>query len=376
MDIKRPSLMLAALGAALVLALALPTLGFADSGSDSAGNSFATEDGASASQHVEGDLYWAGQALDYSDAKVGRDILAAGDSLTVTDATVGGAIRMAGRTINISGTKAAGSVTIAGENVVFNEGSEAAGVYAAGRTVNLRGTAHAAALAGETVTLDGTVDGDVEVYASKLIIGKHAKIDGIVTAHVADEPERASGAQIGELKIDRTQDDGPISTVGDIISDIVFSGISAAFVAILLALVLPRAVRGSAHMLGQRPMPLWLGGIIGILVMLPAMVMLLLTIAGASLAGALVCGIIGIVLVASSFTGAGVAALYLPKMNRFLSAGIGGFVAGALTALPWVGGFVSGLCFVFTLGYTIQTVIANARAARSTQPAPPQLPQF
>lgn len=375
MNIKRPSLVLAAIAAALVLALALPALGFADSGSDSAGNSFTTEDGPSAAQRVEGDLYWAGQTLDYSDAKVGRDILAAGDSLTVTDATVGGAIRMAGRTINISGTEAAGSVTIAGENIVFNEGSKAAGVYAAGRTVNLRGSAHAAALAGETVTLDGTVDGDVEVYASKLIIGKHAKINGIVTAHVSEEPERADGAQVGELKIDRTQDDGPVSTVGDIISGIVFSGISAGFVAILLVLILPRAVRGSAQMLGQHPMPLWFGGIISIFVMLPAMVMLLLTIAGASLAGAAVCGIIGIALVGASFTGAGVAALYLPKMNRFLSAAIGGFIAGALTALPWIGGFVSGVCFVFTLGYTVQTVIANARGQRASTPMNPQLPQ-
>ena len=42
MNIKRPSLVLAAIAAALVLALALPALGFADSGSDSAGNSFTT----------------------------------------------------------------------------------------------------------------------------------------------------------------------------------------------------------------------------------------------------------------------------------------------------------------------------------------------
>lgn len=375
MDIKRPSLLLAVIIAAFALVLALPASGFADAGADTAGNSFTAGDD-SASQNVEGDLYWAGQTLDYSDATVGNDILAAGESLAVTDSTVGGAIRMAGRSINISGTEATGSVTVAGENIVFNKGSKAAGVYAAARTVNFLGRARAASLAGDTVTLDGTIDGDVEVYASKLIIGKHAKIDGIVTAHVSEEPERASGAQVGELKIDRTEEDGPVSTVGDIISGLVFSGISTAFVAILLALILPRAVRGGADMLGHRPMPLWITGIVGVFAMLPVMLMLLLTIAGASFAGALVCGIIGIALVSASFTGAGVAALYLPKMNRYLSAAIGGFAAGALTALPWIGGFVSGVCFVFALGYAIQTVIANARGPRMPQTTTPQLPQF
>ena len=370
MNIKRPSLVLAAAIAALVLVLGAPSLGFADT----AGNSFASGDDSVATK-VTGDLYWAGQTLDYSDAAVENDIIAAGDSLTVTDAAVGGAVRMAGRAINISGTKAAGNVTVAAENIVFNKGSEAKGVYAAARTVNFRGSAKAAALAGETVTLDGTVDGDVEVYASKLIIGKHAKISGTVTAHVDNEPERASAAQIGKLKIDLAQEDAPVSTAGDIISGIMFSGISAGFVAILLALVLPRAVRGSADMLGHRPMPLWLTGVIGCFVMLPIMLMLLLTIAGASFAGALLCGVIGIALVSGSFAGAGVAALYLPKMNRYLSAVIGGFVAGALAGLPIIGGFVTGVCFVYTLGYAIQAVIANARTPRPGTPTTPQLPQ-
>ena len=373
MNIKRPRALLAAIIAIAALILALPAYALADSGVDTAGNAFATEDDTAATK-VEGDLYWAGGTLDYSDAAVERDIIAAGDSLTVTDTTAGGAIRMAGRAINISGTKAAGSVTLAAENIVFNKGSEAAGVYAAARTINFRGSARAAVLAGETVTLDGTVEGDVEVYAAKLVIGKHAKVSGIVTAHVNDEPERSGTAELGELKIDRTQDDGPVSTVGDIISGIVFSGISACLISLLLALILPRAVRGSARMLGERPAALWTAGIVGCLGLLPVVVMLLLTIAGASLAGAVVCGVIGIALVSASFAGAGVATLYLPETNRFLTAAVGGLVAGALTAIPLVGGFVSGACFVFTLGYAIQTIIANARTPRTDAPATPQLP--
>ena len=53
---------------------------------------------------------------------------------------------------------------MAGQHVVLNTGSTANCFYAAGETVALRGSAKSAALAGDTVTIDGTVDGDVEVW--------------------------------------------------------------------------------------------------------------------------------------------------------------------------------------------------------------------
>ena len=45
---------------------------------------------------VEGDLYWAGQALNLDDASIDRDIIAAGDTLSIRDCTVGGAVRSGG----------------------------------------------------------------------------------------------------------------------------------------------------------------------------------------------------------------------------------------------------------------------------------------
>lgn len=94
---------------------ALPTASFA--GTDTAGNVLATDNDANPSG-VEGDLYWAGQALNLDDTSIDRDIIAAGD----------------------------------------------------------------------TVTIDGTVEGDVEVWADKLILGKNAHITGTVNAHVPRTP--------------------------------------------------------------------------------------------------------------------------------------------------------------------------------------------
>lgn len=172
--------------ALIALALtALPTASFA--GTDTAGNVLATDNDVDPSG-VEGDLYWAGQALNLDDASIDRDIIAAGDTLSIRDCTVGGAVRLAARTIDIAKTTVDGSVTVVGQHVVLNSDSTANCFYAIGETVALRGSTKSAALAGNTVTIDGTVEGDVEVWADKLILGKNAHITGTVNAHVSEDP--------------------------------------------------------------------------------------------------------------------------------------------------------------------------------------------
>lgn len=342
----------------------LPAASFADT--DTAGNVLATDNDANPSG-AEGDLYWAGQALNLDDTSIDRDIIAAGDTLSIRDCTVGGAIRLAARTIDVAKTTVDGSVTVAGQHVVLNTGSTANCFYAAGETVALRGCAKSAALAGDTVTIDGTVDGDVEVWADKLILGKNARITGTVNAHVSQDPERAEGAQVGALKIDRTENENT-STANDIIGGIVAAALSTCFVAILLELVFPRATASAAGMLHQRPMPLWVSGLLGTVAVAPAVLLLIISIAGLSLAAALMCGVIGIALVSAAFTGTAVARMVGHNQNRYAMAAVGGIVAGALTALPLMGNFVSGVAFVFTLGYAIQIIWRNAHL-KPQQPA-------
>ena len=351
--------------ALIALALAaLPTASFA--GTDTAGNVLATESDSDPSG-VEGDLYWAGQSLNLDDASIDRDIIAAGDSLSIRDCTVGGAVRLAARTIDIAKTAIGGSVTVIGQHVVLNTDSTASCFYAMGETVALRGSAKSAALAADTVTIDGTVDGDVEVWADKLILGKNARITGTVNAHVSEDPERAEGAQVGALKIDRTENEDT-STVNDTIGGIVAAALSTCFVAILLELVFPRATASAAGMLHQRPTPLWVTGLLGTVAVVPAVLLLIVSIAGLSLAGALMCSVIGIALVSAAFTGAAVARMVGHNQNRYAMAAVGGVIAGALTALPLMGNFISGVAFVFTLGYIIQIIWHNARL-KPQQPA-------
>lgn len=362
---------IALLFALISLALtALPTTSFA--GTDTAGNVLATEVDSNPSG-VEGDLYWAGQSLNLDDASIDRDIIAAGESLSIRDCTVGGAIRLAARTIDISKTAIDGSVTVAGQHVVLNTGSTANCFYAMGETVALRGSTKSAALAGDTVTIDGTVEGDVEVWADKLVLGKNARITGTVNAHVSEDPERAAGAEVGALKIDRTENEDT-STLNDIVGGIVAAALSTCFVALLLELAFPRATASAAGMLHQRPTPLWVSGLLGTIAIVPAVLLLIISVAGLSLAGALLCGVIGIALVSSAFAGCAIARMVGHSQNRYAMAAVGGIAAGALTAIPLVGDFISGVTFVFTLGYIIQIIWRNAHLKPQQAANTPGLP--
>lgn len=348
---------------ALALA-ALPAAAFA--GTDTAGNVLATDEDSTPSG-VEGDLYWAGQSLNLDDASIDRDIIAAGDSLSIRDCTVGGAVRLAARTIDIAKTTVDGSVTVAGQHVVLNTDSTASCFYAVGETVALRGSVKSAALAGDAVTIDGTVDGDVEVWADKLVLGKNARITGTVNAHVSEDPERAAGAEVGALKIDRTENEDT-STFNDVIGGIVAAALSTCFVALLLELVFPRATASAAGMLHQRPTPLWVSGLLGTVAIVPAILLLIISIAGLSLAGTLLCAVIGIALVSTAFAGCAIARMVGHSQNRYAMAAVGGLIAGVLTAIPLVGDFISGVAFVFTLGYIIQIIWRNAHL-KPQQPA-------
>ena len=86
------------------------------------------------------------------------------------------------------------------------------------------------------------------------------------------------------------------------------------------------------------------------------------------------CGVIGIALVSSAFAGCAIARMVGHNQNRYAMAAVGGIAAGALTALPLMGNFVSGVTFVFTLGYVIQIIWRNAHLKPQQTANTPGLP--
>ena len=105
-----------------------------------------------------------------------------------------------------------------------------------------------------------------------------------------------------------------------------------------------------------------MSGLLGTVAAVPAVLLLIISIAGLSLAGTLLCGVIGIASdVDVPLRGAAIARMVGHNQNRYAMAAVGGVIAGALTGLPLVGDFISGVAFVFMLGYIIQIIWRNAR---------------
>lgn len=365
MNIKRPSLVLATVLALFTLVLTLPVTGFADSGADTAGNSFASNERPNST--TDNDLYWAGQELDLYDGQIGNDVIAAGETLDVQDCTVGGSVRMAGRILDITRTDVAHSITVAGEHIAIKKGTKASGVYAAGKTINFQGAASSAIFFGQTVTLSGTVNGDVTVYAGKLIIKKGTTVTGTLRATVNEQPTD-TGAKIGKLDVTLNEASDEQSSGFDV-TGLLLSVAMSLFSGIILALVLPHSIRNSAQMLHTRPLALLATGLLGLIAVVPVAVMVCLTVAGLPIAGVLLCLLIAVFLIAAPFAGACAATALMPQWNRYGAAAAGSVVAGILTNLPIVGGFFNFAAVILVFGYLIQAVWANMRPSRNTPQA-------
>ena len=127
-------------------------------------------------------------------------------------------------------------------------------------------------------------------------------------------------------------------------------------------------------MLHQRPMPLWVSGLLSTIAIVPAVLLLIISIAGLSLAGALLCGVIGIALGVECLCGVCDARMVGHSQNRYAMAAVGGVIAGALTGLPLVGDFISGVALSLCSATLSRSSGATPTSSRSSPANMPGLP--
>ena len=282
-----------ALSFALALAVALFAFPIAAHAADEAGNVFSGS--SSNPSSIEGDLYWIGRALDLDSTTVGRDVLAAGETLDIDNTQVGGSIRTAGKTINISKTSVDGNLTLAGQYVTVDKSSSAAGAYIAAQDINLSSSVKTAALYGETVVLDGTVTGNVSIYAEKLVITKNASLLGNVEATLSEKPTIDDNAHIEHpinVTFDKAkgEDGGAAQGIASVLGSIMgylFSGISTAVIALIIAWILPRAVNSSTDIALKQPSKIIVPGMLALIAIVPMLFMIIVAAFGIPVTGIL-----------------------------------------------------------------------------------------
>ena len=145
-----------------------------------ADNLFATGETILIDQPVSGDIFAAGERVTIT-APVTEDIFAAGGNIEITS-PIDQDIFAAGNTITIEGS--------------------ADDIFAAGNTITLRPTTTItgdAYLAGQTVTLAGTIKGDVRVAGQQVVIATGTTITGALISG-GKRPLIEEGVSIGEQR--------------------------------------------------------------------------------------------------------------------------------------------------------------------------------
>jgi hypothetical protein len=340
----------------LLLSLIISIPVFADTDVESAGNIFMFENAISREFESRGDVYAFGNSINLNGSAEG-DILAFGNEININSKEVGGSIRSAGATLKIF-SNSVRNITAAGGTVTVIEGTTAKGVYIAGGTIDFLGTAEDLYIAGDVVTINGTITGDVKVECNQLIIGQNAKIDGKINVKSAKEPEILGDIDTSKLKfeqINSSNEKGIKSVVS--IGSIILKIISSIFLALLLVLICRGNLEKTTVNLMMKP---WLPFVIGFctLVVLPiAAILTFITIVGIPI-GVISLIIYGVIIYLSPIvTSIVIGKVFMKNINLYLSSIALVVVLRLLLLVPYLGGILRFICMLLALGIFILEII-------------------
>lgn len=144
---------------------------------------------------VEGDLMAVGGKISV-DREVKGDATLAGGSIEVL-ATVGDDLRVAGGDVNISGA-IGGELFATGGNVTLNKAARVGrGASFLGGVVTIEGTVDGPLeVDAQKIVINGAVSGDVELSAAEIELGQNAKIGGALNYTSPLEMRRSPGASV------------------------------------------------------------------------------------------------------------------------------------------------------------------------------------
>ena len=166
-----------------------------------AGNLFAVMHPVS-NTDIENDLYWAGQTL---------------------------SVRAAAQDIMIDHAQISNNITVAAQNISLGNDVSANGVYASARTLSISGSYQGGLLVGETVSFDGAVEGDLNIQAQQINIGKNAQVKGQLVLPEGVTVNVADGAQVPNVTYS-----APINTAQPTLFDDIISIVYACMAHIVL----------------------------------------------------------------------------------------------------------------------------------------------
>ncbi len=361
------------LTAALLLCLCVPV--FAEdsvSQTDTAGNSFIASSNSGTgtlTKDTARDLFYAGQSLNVNGVNVGGTAMLAGQNVILKNVSIGQNLFAAGYQVELNNTSVGDNFYGAGYSVRADSTSKAAGaVYISAKNAEFDGTATALGIGAGTAVVTGTVNGDVNIDADTVIIESSAVITGTLHVRSANQPRIATGASIGELDYTLVEQQQTVQESAGMafIKDALYWIAATIVMALMFVMLIDPALTGSARTVRRHPLAMLLTGFIAMIAAPIAFLLLLFLFITIPADAVLITCFVLMICSSAAFTGASLARMAWPGMNKWLSALAGAAIFGLATKIPFVGALVMFVSAVYTIGYFLYSAYLNIRKSFAT----------
>jgi cytoskeletal protein CcmA (bactofilin family) len=232
---------------------------------------------------VRSDLFAAGRRVSVNQA-VGVDAAIAGDEVEI-NADIGQDLRAAGNSVFIAG-KVGGEALVAGRTVRIARTADIAGpLLVAGDEVTIAGTLRKSMKAyASKIRISGDIAGNVRLYAKEIVLMPGATVHGDLfysspQALPAEQLARVSGRVRRDETPESVKADAPGRVAPGWFHPVLFFSMLVS--GALLALLFPGAVQGTQEAVLHRPLRSLLAGLVLLCAVPPMALLFMITVVGA-----------------------------------------------------------------------------------------------
>lgn len=350
---------------------------------DSVGNRFYSGEATTMNDmEAKKDVYMAGNNCQIIGSSIDQDALIAGYQLSVSDTVITGSLRAAGYSIDVAGTSIDNNITAAANliNIGYDVTADAAILFA--QSISFGGTCGDLKAFAQNVTINGIVTGDAVISAEKVTIGPNAVIEGTLTVKSTKESGVDESASITNLNFEKQTDIEKAVEKVSIGAKIAHKLLSRLYwvpalvlIAFVFCLVFGKALDGSGTMLMANPAVMLGSGAITLIALPVAILLLCITYIGLPFAGLLTLLVLPILFFSVTFTGAAVGRIVFKTLHPWLASLIGTAILVFVKIVPFLGGLVTFVCIIFTLGYLIQLCYAGIKSSQPKNVIPDEVPR-
>lgn len=319
---------------------------------DSASNYFAFNEDISITKEVLGDVYSAGKKISVQD-NVDGDAIVIGETVDITSNELKGNIRCGAQTLNIN-SKNVKNITAFGQNINIGENTTAKGIYISGQNINFKGSCEGFYATGDTIIINGKINGDVNVTCDELVIADDGNVTGNIEVYSPKEPIVNSNVTMDEIKYTKIENS---TNENEFKAFIGFGTLISIIASLIIGLVLYSLFKkffiSSDNLLIKEPLTIILGGM-GSFILIPIVSLLLFfTIIGLPLGAIALIMYFIVVYLSPVVIGIVIGRIILKNKNPYLQLLVGILIIRLLSLLPMIGGFVWVVSGIITQGLIV-----------------------